>query len=293
MASASSGGHNLKVQEEVAELRELLKALRKEHYLAEEKAVFAKHVAQLSQRPDDHHELSRDVLDHSGLRKQAKERTRARKHRIHEEEERCSVLLSRVDSDHEELMPLKQQYEAKSMASVETVNGEETAAEVEAEFARSTELRQRVIQEKKRLESARLKKRELQAKHVSLQESDRSSERKRQARRKLEALDAKHADSLEQLTNAEVNNLGRPRGHYEDNALRSVLVLEGKLDREVPSDLRTVNAEYDEQSRLIRAEAHPSLGLERAAAKAVELNDLGRLVSQTWAKVRQSTHAGA
>jgi len=230
-------------------------------------------------------------------RKDAKETNRALKQRIVREMQIHNQLLSDVKEAYRQARQFHEQC-AQELQEAEDagldpdagldldLGGEEAAEEIRQASAQAF----RGAEEARRYWMSReegcSKKRRLEAQLRSLESQKRANQARAGAFAKEEARERALADSLEKLQEAEAQ-LGLPR--LELDQTRGVVLMgeppvAGEMGTETEA-LRTIQIEFAEDGKLLRAEPHPVLGLERAATKAVQQDDLGALLTMAWGRL--------
>eukprot|EP00931_Biecheleriopsis_adriatica_P091975 TRINITY_DN65817_c0_g1_i1.p1 TRINITY_DN65817_c0_g1~~TRINITY_DN65817_c0_g1_i1.p1 ORF type:complete len:302 (+),score=95.80 TRINITY_DN65817_c0_g1_i1:34-939(+) len=126
---------------------------------------------------------------------------------------------------------------------------------------------------------------ELRHQHLELSEAEETLAEMRD----LEAKESAEVEKLQSLAAFE-EELGLPRIRFDGEKGTILLGRESKQD---DMALRSVKVEHDAAGRLLRAEAHPMLGLWNEATTAVECDDLARLLTLAWDRASaQSTGVG-
>eukprot|EP00933_Yihiella_yeosuensis_P039695 TRINITY_DN3380_c3_g1_i1.p1 TRINITY_DN3380_c3_g1~~TRINITY_DN3380_c3_g1_i1.p1 ORF type:complete len:353 (-),score=93.30 TRINITY_DN3380_c3_g1_i1:265-1323(-) len=232
-------------------------------------------------------------------RKEAKERNRSIKQRLEREYNLHNQLMHDITEANKEAQQLYEQCKFELTESDLNHRGEDCDADLDlrlgadaaaAELGQANAEARRGATEARRFwtstEQVASLKRKLQW-EISKSESRRRQDQTRaDAFKNQEARERRQAEKIEELLQAEAQ-LGLPRIHFDRS--RGVVQLgeaaaPGEMSDETDA-LRTVQIEFGDDGKLLRAEPHRSLGLERSAAKAVDDEDLPGLLTLAWTRL--------
>ncbi|CAE8669697.1 unnamed protein product [Polarella glacialis] len=209
--------------------------------------------------------MSREGRDMEAARREAKMRNKALNRNVAQELEEHSRLCQELTRTH------KQSQQLDSLCEEELQELQELAEEdAEAVALADRSLTPEELAAGPSIEAKRLKSDDPEALLAQLLS--------------LEAQELAEVEQLEALELFE-QQLGLPR--IDIDSAKGVLVL-GRQDcqRKDDATLRTIKVERNGLGKLLRAETHPSLGLWNEATGAVEADDLGRLLTLAWDRIR-------
>jgi len=86
-----------------------------------------------------------------------------------------------------------------------------------------------------------------------------------------------------------LEDFGFPRISFHDGRGLVILSTPNEEKSLAPEELRSVKVDFDDAGNLVRAEPHPALDLWNEATISVEKNDLARLLTLVWHKVREQS----
>lgn len=236
-------------------------------------------------------------------RRESKEVNKSLKQRIAREEQLCSQLLNDIQEAYKQCRQLHEQCSqelregelSERLTAMDddldlVLGADETAAHLDQAAGDCFEGAENARSLFRAREEAAVMRRRLEAELEMYEAQNRSNRARAGAFKREESRERAHSDSIRQLQEAEAQ-LGLPR--LEIDHIRKVALLgeppaawESSTETE---ELRTLHIDFTDDGKLIRADLHPALGLQTAAAKAVANDDLAALLTTAWARLCDAT----